>query len=413
MRVLCFLLVLGLISTINTIRSISLPKVDSYTIQTKFKYNKRIGNIRRKMGQSISTSQWYVYGRRHFTQSGYKRHIKDYYQSVGNSSANGNGNIVQNSACIGRNVDGADGIDLEGKVVVVTGANSGIGKELATYAAAKGAKLYMLCRTLERAQKAKEEIIQSTKNQNIKIIQVDTGEPSQVREAAKELNSSETQIHCLICNAGALSNDKKFISDGKTEVTIASQLLYGSYLLSTLLLPKLENSAAATASDSGSNEESGPRVIYVSSGGMYNTKFPSWEEATNTAPNQKYDGVMTYAYAKRGQVILAKELAKQYPTIKWLSCHPGWVDTIGVEEAFGPNGKKLFAPLRTKWEGSEGIAWLMGTNGSNLVNGGFYMDRKEQPIHLAGPFMTEGSHTKNTDEEVDEFMKKLSQSILE
>ncbi len=51
-------------------------------------------------------------------------------------------------------------------------ANSGIGKELATYAAAKGAKLYMLCRTMERAEKAKEEIIQSTKNDNINIIQV-------------------------------------------------------------------------------------------------------------------------------------------------------------------------------------------------------------------------------------------------
>lgn len=53
-------------------------------------------------------------------------------------------------------------------------ANSGIGKELATYAAAKGAKLYMLCRTLERAEEAKEEIIQATgtDNQNINIIQV-------------------------------------------------------------------------------------------------------------------------------------------------------------------------------------------------------------------------------------------------
>lgn len=51
-------------------------------------------------------------------------------------------------------------------------ANSGIGKELATYAAAKGAKLYMLCRTLDRAEKAKEEIMESTQNKNISIIQV-------------------------------------------------------------------------------------------------------------------------------------------------------------------------------------------------------------------------------------------------
>ena len=65
--------------------------------------------IQRIMGQSISTSQWYVYGRRHFTKTGYQRHIKDYNENV------------QNCANIGRNGHGADGVDLDGKVVVITG----------------------------------------------------------------------------------------------------------------------------------------------------------------------------------------------------------------------------------------------------------------------------------------------------
>lgn len=232
------------------------------------------------------------------------------------------------------------------------------------------------------------------------IRQVDTGEASQVRDAVNALDSEE-QIHCLVCNAGALSNHKQFTSDG-TEVTIASQLFSGSYLLSKLLLPKLENAA---------KEGKEPRVIYVSSGGMYNTKFPTWEEATNTAPNQKYDGVMTYAYAKRGQVILAEQFAKLHPNVKFVSCHPGWVDTIGVDEAFG-SGKKVFAPLRSKWEGSEGIAWLMGTKSDNLTNGAFYLDRKEQTKHIAGLFMTEGSSTKNTEDEVNEFMRKMNEAVF-
>ena len=67
---------------------------------------KRIQQI---MGQSISTSQWYVYGRRHFTKTGYQRHIRDYNDHV------------QSCANIGRNVEGADGVDLDGKVVVITG----------------------------------------------------------------------------------------------------------------------------------------------------------------------------------------------------------------------------------------------------------------------------------------------------
>lgn len=54
-------------------------------------------------------------------------------------------------------------------------ANSGLGKELATYAAAKGAKLYMLCRSKERAEKARDEIVSKTSNENVKILLVSLG----------------------------------------------------------------------------------------------------------------------------------------------------------------------------------------------------------------------------------------------
>lgn len=56
--------------------------------------------------------------------------------------------------------------------MVVTGANSGIGKELATYAAAKGAKVYMCCRSKDRAEKAKKEIMEATSNDKIDILLV-------------------------------------------------------------------------------------------------------------------------------------------------------------------------------------------------------------------------------------------------
>ncbi len=153
------------------------------------------------------------------------------------------------------------------------------------------------------------------------------------------MKSETKKIHCLVCNAGALTNDKQFTSEGN-ELTISSHLFGGSYLLTKLLLPKLQSD-----NDKNNNNYT-PRVIYVSSGGMYNTKFPSWEEATNTAPDQKYDGVMTYAYAKRGQILLAEEFAKLHPDVKFVSCHPGWVDTVGVDEAFG-SGKKVSVSVGT------------------------------------------------------------------
>ncbi len=231
---------------------------------------------------------------------------------------------------------------------------------------------------------------------------------AQIHNAAEELQKQENQIHCLICNAGALFNDKRLTSEGH-EVSIASHLLGGSYLLSKLLLPNLQNAVKAEKEE-GKEEQFIPRVIYVSSGGMYNTKFPAWDVASNQAKDQKYDGVMAYAYAKRGQVILADEFAKKHPSIQWLSCHPGWVDTAAVDDAFDSKTKAALSPLRTKWEGAEGIAWLMGTK-SKLENGGFYLDRKAQPKHIAGPFMTEGSFTKNSNAEIEEFMEKLHQVV--
>ena len=58
-------------------------------------------------------------------------------------------------------------------IVLQLGANSGIGKEIATYAAAKGAKLYMFCRSKERAEKAKQDIIEATSSKTVEVILID------------------------------------------------------------------------------------------------------------------------------------------------------------------------------------------------------------------------------------------------
>jgi hypothetical protein len=95
-----------------------------------------------------------------FYRTGYLKHVAKYAAPV------------QKEAAIRVGQEGADDIDLEGKVIIVTGANSGIGKEIATYAAAKGAKLYMLCRSKERAEKARDEIMKLTSNKDIKVVLV-------------------------------------------------------------------------------------------------------------------------------------------------------------------------------------------------------------------------------------------------
>lgn len=324
----------------------------------------------------LASNTFLSYGR-----TGYQKHVQKYTDPVQTKAA------IQG--------EGADGVDLTGKVVAVTGANSGLGKEVATYCAAKGAKLYMLCRSKERAEQAKQEIVKETGNQNVEIILVDVAELSQVREAAKTLNSKEEKIHALVCNAGVLLRDRKESSEGH-ELTFASHLLGGSFLLPSLLRDKIR-----AADGEG-------RVIFVTSGGMYNFPLPSWDSLSG-AKSVKYDGVNAYAYAKRAQVLLAERWAQEETDISFVTVHPGWADTPAVDDAFG-DMKKYLKPLRDPWEGAEGVAWLVATSRSKLESGALYLDRKVEPKHLAGPFFTEGSYTKNKPAEVDEMMAKLKEA---
>jgi len=192
-----------------------------------------------------------------------------------------------------------------------------------------------------------------------------------------------------VCNAGALLSEKQITEEG-VEVTLASHLVFGSYLLGSLAMPALRAAQG--------------RLIMVSSGGMYNTKFPDWEVAC--ALQGTYDGQMAYAYMKRGQVLVAERWADAEPAVKVVSCHPGWADTDGVEKAYGSK-KSILEPMRTPWEGAEGICWLLACPRDEIQSGAFYLDREPQVKHMAGPFFTEGSFTKNSEAEAAALMEKL------
>lgn len=212
-----------------------------------------------------------------------------------------------------------------------------------------------------------------------------------VRKAVKELQGKETKVDALVCNGGVLLNDKRMSKEGN-EVTFASHLLGGSYLLSQLLLPQFD-----VAED--------PRIVFVSSGGMYTTPFPDWPTATSSeGTTHEYNGNLAYAYAKRGQVLLAEEYTKLYPRIKTVSCHPGWTNTPAVDLAYGES-KKYLEPMRTTWQGAEGIGWLIGAKGDDLEGGAFYLDRKPQRKHLGVT-----SYTKNTEKDVEDMMANLKKA---
>jgi dehydrogenase/reductase SDR family protein 12 len=199
------------------------------------------------------------------------------------------------------------------------------------------------------------------------------------------------RLDALVCNAGALLKTKTYTAEG-VEVTFATHLLFGIYLLGSLAMETLE----ATLDS---------RLIMNGSAGMYCTKFPLWEDATSTG-NKAYDGQFAYAYAKRGQVLLAEQWALMHPKVKVVSCHPGWTLTDGVDAAYG-DSKSYLQPLRSLYQGAEGIIWLCMADTKDIKSGEFYLDRSPQVKHMAGLFFSEGSFTKNSPQEIEFMMRQL------
>ena len=306
-------------------------------------------------GQFMATSQFYLHGRKHCTQTGYERAAKRWADD----------DMLANPTPF-----------MTGKVCMVTGANSGVGKEVARYLASKGATVHMVCRSRERGEVARREIVEATSNDSVHLMVCDCGLERSVRRAWDEFcgdGGAPPRLDVLVCNAGVLLNERTLTSEG-VEATFACHLLFGTYLLATLAMPALEAASA------------GARAIVVSSGGMYNTNWPGkrpeptkpslrlnpkpnlpylpnpypppltchptpahspdleWMVATSRAGGA-YDGNLAYAYCKRGQVLLCERWAAAHPTVTFATCHPGWAKTDAVDAAYGDMKKCLALPF--------------------------------------------------------------------
>ena len=321
--------------------------------------------------QFITSTQFYLFGRSHFTATGWAKHAKAYVA-----------NELEQAT-------------LTGKVYAVTGANSGVGREAARFLASRGATVYMLCRSEARAAKARAEMLAELADAgglpgSLEILVGDVSLAASVKDLAAALSEKAPRLDALVCNAGVLLNEKTMTPEG-VETTFASHLCFGSYLLTRELLPLLKKSEG--------------RVVYVTSGGMYNSKFPGVDACVD--PDAKaYDGQFAYVYAKRGQVLLAEHFAKAEPAVPVVTSHPGWTDTPAVDLAYGSQ-KSYLEPMRSTWQGAEGMCWLCAVDRARLEPGALYLDRKPQRKHLAGPFFTDGSATKNSDDEVKRMVADL------
>ena len=91
-----------------------------------------------------------------------------------------------------------ENVDMRGKIVMITGANSGIGKQTAIRLAEMGARIVMVCRNAERGEPAQQELKNITGNPNIDLLFADLSYQQDIRNLAKEFKSKYQKLHVLI-----------------------------------------------------------------------------------------------------------------------------------------------------------------------------------------------------------------------
>jgi len=218
--------------------------------------------------------------------------------------------------------------DLKGQTFLVTGANTGIGKETVRGLAGRGARVVLAGRSAEKTHAAIREISAETGNTDLDFLPLDLGDLASVREAAGTFLSSGEPLNVLVNNAG-LAGSRGMTASG-FELAFGTNHL-GPFLFTELLRDHLV--------------ESGPgRIVNVASVGHYRAEGIDWESVRRpTVTRTAFD---EYCVSKLANVLHAQELGRrlQGTGVTTYSLHPGAVASdVWREVPFGlRQAMKLF-----------------------------------------------------------------------
>ncbi|NCG21320.1 MAG: SDR family NAD(P)-dependent oxidoreductase [Rhodobacterales bacterium] len=196
---------------------------------------------------------------------------------------------------------------MKGKTVIVTGANTGIGEVTARELAAMGAKVYLACRSKEKAEPVVADIRSLTGNAEVHFLALDLSSLHSVRDAAKTFLALDLPLDLLVNNAG-LAAAKGLTADG-FELTFGVNHL-GHFLFTQLLVDRVVD---------------GGRIVNVASKAHYEAKSIDWD--AQRQPTTGLTGLKEYGVSKLANVLFTKELAKRLAdrNITTYSLHPGVV----------------------------------------------------------------------------------------
>lgn len=264
--------------------------------------------------------------------------------------------------------------DLTGKVILVTGGNSGLGKEsIIQLAKHHPQQILMGARSKTKAESAIEEVRQIVPDANITFVEMDLSSFTSIRNAAKTVLQYD-RLDILINNAGLMGVDPGLTKDGY-EIQFGSNHI-GPALLTKLLIPLMLKTTSLGDGD--------VRIVQLSSllhkfspkGGIQYSRL--------TTPMADLSGTARYGQSKLANLYFIKALAKKYPTIKCASLHPGVVKTGLLDNTqksssfswFIALGRKLF--FTDVHTGALGQLWAAAGNPNEIKSGAYYMPLKKE-----------------------------------
>lgn len=260
----------------------------------------------------------------------------------------------------------ANGVpDQSGKLAVVTGANSGTGKEAAGGLAGAGASVILVVRTVQRGETARKDILAQHPHADVQVRRLDLADLSSVKEFADELVAEGRPLDLLINNAGVMMLPDRHETVDGFEMQFGTNFL-GHFALTVRLLPLLLAAAA-------------PRVITMTSSNQAPIDFDDLNWERGYSPNG------AYGRSKLADLLLCRQLARIAAERGWnllsLAVHPGNASTSIYRNGTQLGGKPILA-LRIAWRivprhsAAAGAAPILyAATRPDVTQGGYYGPR--------------------------------------